>query len=345
MQLALLVPSPFDTISGGYTYDRRLVEGLRALGHDVQVVELTGHHPLPDAHAEAAARAALAAVPAEARLVIDGLGLPAFAPLADTLAERRAMALIHHPTALEHGAPATDREALREIEMALYPRLARLVATSPLTARRLAEDYAVDPARIGVVEPGTDRAPRARGSGGPGVAILSVGALMPRKGHDLLMQCLARLPDIDWTLTIAGAERDAVHANGLRAMAEELGIAQRVSFAGEVTAEELEALYDRPDVFALATWWEGYGMAAAEALARGLPIAITAGGAIAEIVPVEAGIISPPGDLVSFTKALRRLLFDDVMRAEMAEAAWQAGQRLPRWADRATTFLAEIDRA
>jgi glycosyltransferase involved in cell wall biosynthesis len=345
MHLALLVPGPFDTVSGGYNYDRRLAEGLRALGHDVQLVELAGHHPLPDAEAGAAARAALAAVPATTRLIIDGLGLPAFAPLADTLAERRAVALIHHPTALEHGAPTADRAALRDIETALFPRLARLIATSPLTARRLAEDFAVDPARIGVVEPGTDPAPRAQGSGGPGVAILSVAALTPRKGHDVLMQCLARLPDIDWTLTIAGPARDAVHAHGLRALAEELGIAQRVSFAGEVTAEALEALYDRTDVFALATWWEGYGMAAAEALARGLPIAITAGGAIAEIVPIEAGIISPPGDLVSFTKALRRLLFDSEMRADMAEAAWQAGQRLPRWADRAAAFVAELDRA
>jgi glycosyltransferase involved in cell wall biosynthesis len=345
MQLALLVPGPFDTVSGGYIYDRRLVEGLRALGHAVQVVELAGRHPLPDGAAEAAARAALAAVPATTRLIIDGLGLPAFAPLADTLAERRAVALIHHPTALEHGAPATDRNALRGIEAALYPRLARLIATSPLTARRLAEEYAVDPVRIGVVEPGTDATPRAPGSGGPGVAILSVGALMPRKGHDVLMQCLARLPDIDWTLTIAGTARDAVHAHGLRALAEELGITQRVTFAGEVAAEELDALYDRADVFALATWWEGYGMAAAEALARGLPVAITAGGAIADIVPAEAGIISPPGDLVSFTKALRRILFDGEMRAAMAEAAWQAGQRLPRWADRASAFLAELDRA
>ncbi|MFC7543253.1 glycosyltransferase [Siccirubricoccus deserti] len=141
----------------------------------MQVVELAGHHPLPDATAEAAARAALAAVPAQARLVIDGLGLPAFAPLADTLAERRAVALIHHPTALEHGAPIEDREALRGIETALYPRLARLVATSPLTARRLAQDYAVDPARIGVVEPGTDPAPRARGSGGPGLPFSRLG--------------------------------------------------------------------------------------------------------------------------------------------------------------------------
>ena len=51
-------------------------------------------------------------------------------------------------------------------------------------------------------------------------------------------------------------------------------------------------------------------MAAAEAMARGLPLAITAGGAIAELVPVEAGAVSPPGDVVSLTKALRRMIFD-----------------------------------
>lgn len=345
MKLALLVPGPFDTVSGGYLYDRRLVEGLRALGHDVQVVELAGHHPLPDAAATEAARAALAALPPGTRPVIDGLGLPAFAPLAEDLIARGAVALIHHPTALEHGAPTEDRAALRQIEMALFPRLARIIATSPLTGQRLAADFAVDPARIGVVEPGTDRAPRATGSGGPGVAILSVGAITPRKGHDVLLTCLARLADIDWTLTIVGAVRDKVHAHGLRAMAEELGIAQRVSFAGEVDRAALEALYAGADVFALATHWEGYGMAAAEALARGLPVAITAGGAIAEVVPVEAGICSPPGDLVSFTKALRRILFDAPLRAEMAEAAWAAGQRLPRWEDRATAFLAELERA
>ncbi|MCO6416884.1 glycosyltransferase family 4 protein [Siccirubricoccus sp. KC 17139] len=345
MSVALLVPGPFDLVSGGYIYDRRMVEGLRALGQEVQVVELAGRHPLPDAAATDAARTALETLPEGTRIVIDGLGLPAFAPLAERLAARRAVALIHHPTALEHGAPQADRAALREMEAALLPRLARLVATSPLTAQRLAADFAVDPARIGVVEPGTDPAPRARGSGGPGVAILSVGALTPRKGHDLLLQALARLPDLDWRLTIVGAVRDRVHANGLRALAEELGIAQRVTFAGEVGQEALEALYAGADLFALATYWEGYGMAAAEAMARGLPVAITAGGAIADIVPIEAGVVSPPGDLVSYTKALRRCLFDHALRAEMAEAAWQTGQRLPRWSDGAAAFLAELQRA
>jgi glycosyltransferase involved in cell wall biosynthesis len=345
MKLALLVPGPFDTVSGGYIYDRRIIEGLRALGHDVQVVELAGRHPLPDAAAEDAARGALAALPDDVRPVIDGLGLPAFAPLAEDLARRGAIGLIHHPTALEHGAPQEDRAALRGIERDLFPRLARLIATSPHTAERLTAEFDVPAGRIGIVEPGTDPAERAQGSGGPGTAILAVGTLVPRKGHDVLLRSLAGLPDLDWTLTIAGGARDAVHAHGLKALAEELGVAQRVRFAGELSAEGLEAEYRRADIFALATWWEGYGMAAAEAMARGLPLAITAGGAIADLVPMEAGAVSPPGDTVSLTKALRRMIFDTGMLREMAEASWAAGKALPRWADRASAFAAELERA
>jgi glycosyltransferase involved in cell wall biosynthesis len=343
VKIALLVPAPFDTISGGYNYDRRIAVGLRARGHEVDIVELAGRHPPPDAAAEASARDAVARLPEGTCPVIDGLCLPAFLPLREELAARRAIALVHHPTALETGGSEQDRAELKRRERALFPAMERIIAVSPLTARRLSEEFGADPARIGVVGPGTDPAPRAVGSGGPGCAILSVGTLIPRKGHDTLLRALGRLGDLDWTLTIAGGEaRDPVHARGLRALAEALGIAARVTFAGEVGADALEALYAHADLFALATHWEGYGLAAAEALARGLPCAITTGGAIADVVPIEAGVRSPPGEHDSLSKALRRVIFDTELRAAMAEAAWEAGQRLPRWEDRAAAFAAEL---
>lgn len=346
MSIHLLVPAPFDRVSGGYIYDRHIVEGLRALGETAEVVELPGTHPAPDEAAEAGARAALHALPPDARIVIDGLGLPAFLPLAQELAARRAVALIHHPTALEHGAPDAVRTVLKSKERALFAACARLVCTSPMTARRLPEEFGADPARIGVVEPGTEEAPRAAGSGGPGCAILSVGTLVPRKGHDVLLKALGRLTDLEWTLTLAGdGTRDSVHANGLHALAEELGIAARITFAGEVTGAALEALYHRADLFALATRWEGYGMVAAEAMARGLPLAITAGGAIAEVVAPGSAIVSPVDDAMSLSKGMRRPILDTALRAEMAEASWRGGQALPRWANRAAAFRAELDKA
>jgi glycosyltransferase involved in cell wall biosynthesis len=343
MRLALLVPGPFGTISGGYNYDRAIAAGLRALGHAMEVLELAGRHPLPDATAEASARDALARVPRDAVMIIDGLGLPAFAPLADALAARGAVALIHHPTALEPGHDAATHAALREIERALLPRLPRVIVTSAPTAERLVGEFGVDRTRITIVTPGTADAPRSEGSGGPGCAILSVGILTPRKGHDVLLRALALLPDLDWTLTIVGGPRDPDYAAMLPQLAETLRIAPRVTFPGEASEATLTELWRRADLFALATRFEGYGMAVAEALRRGVPVAVTDGGAAAALVTPETGIVVPVDDHAGLSRALRRMIFDVALRAQMREAAWQSGRALPDWTTQARAFAAALE--
>ncbi len=340
MHITLIVPAPFDTVSGGYEYDRRMVAGLCAEGHLVDVVELPGSFPLTDARAVAAARAAWAGLAPDTHVVIDGLALPAFAALGEAIAARpRVAGLIHHATSLETGLAEADRIDLGGIERHLFQRLARVIANSETTAESLSGAFGVPRERIAVVTPGTDPAPRSQGSGGPACHVLSIGTLIPRKGHDVLMRALALLFDLDWRLTIAGSPlADPVHADGLAALAEELRIAQHVTFAGETTGAALEALWSSADVFALATHYEGYGMVVAEALRRGLPVAVTAGGAAGALVPIEGGVVCPPGDVAGLSKALRRLIYSAELRADMARAAWEAGAALPSWETQSRLF-------
>jgi glycosyltransferase involved in cell wall biosynthesis len=343
MHVTLIVPAPFSTISGGYGYDRRIVAGLRDLGHDVAVVELPGAHPITDSIARDASCSALDRLAPATKVVIDGLALPAFAGLDDALASIGAVGLIHHPTSLEPGLDEPAAERLRDLEQRLFRRLRRAVVTSSLTAETVARDFGVKPDRITVVNPGTDDAPRAPGSGGPVCQVLSVGTLIPRKGRDLLLHALARLFDLNWRLTLVGSETaDPACAAALRALAEELDIADRVRFAGTVVGDALEALWQSADIFALATHYEGYGMVIAEALKRGLPVVVTRGGAAGELLTPESGLVCPVDDRDQISKSLRRLIFGADLRREIADEAWKRGQTLPSWADQAALFATAL---
>ena len=223
---------------------------------------------------------------------------------------------------------------------------ARIVVTGPRTVRDLMERLDVPPERVAAVVPGTDPAPLARGSGGPGCHMLCVASLTPRKGHLVLLEALAALADLDWHLTCIGST--ALHpptAAAVREAVRARGLGERVALIGERPSTELAPFYDAADLSVLASYHEGYGMALGEALARGLPVVATDAGAIPDTVPADAGLLVPPGDPDALAGALRRVLTEAGLRQRLAEGARAARRALPTWDDAVAAFAAELDRA
>jgi glycosyltransferase involved in cell wall biosynthesis len=142
---------------------------------------------------------------------------------------------------------------------------------------------------------------------------------------------------------VGGLDRDGAWAASIRAQVTAAGLDRQVTFAGELDREPLDARYDAADVFVLPTWYEGYGMAVAEALARGLPVVSTATGAIADLVGEDAGILVSPGDAGALSRALGAVISDRALRERLAEGARRARTRLPSWDDAAERMARTIE--
>lgn len=158
------------------------------------------------------------------------------------------------------------------------------------------------------------------------VNILSVGRLVEKKGTDVLLDALARLPaNLHWRL---------VHVGGgplgakMRQRAERLGIGSRVQWRGAMTQTELLGEYRAADVFALASKVaedgdrDGLPNVLMEAQAQGLPCVATHVSAIHELImPNETGLLVPPEQPEDFARALQSLIVDPARRLELGSAA------------------------
>ncbi|WP_419757319.1 glycosyltransferase family 4 protein [Acidisoma sp.] len=342
MTVTFFIPGDFPPTTGAIVFDTQLAEQLRSLGQDVTMAPVAGAHPGPDAAARASARELWRAHRGrrpDDLPVIDGFCLYAFDGLEEHLQRAGAVGMVHHLMSLEPQLSEAERDCFAAIERRVLPRLARIVVPSETTRSDVLAALAVPPKAVDVVTPGIAQAARSIGSGGRICRLLAIGSLIPRKGHDTVLRALAGLPDLDWMLTICGdGGIDPAHAAALQSLVEETGLADRVVFAGACAPDQLEALWRNADIFVSGSRFEGYGMAVAEAVRRGLPLAVTKGAAAPEVIPNEGSVIVDSGDFVQLSKGLRRLVFSLPLRQALAEAAWQAGRAFPTWAEQGTRF-------
>ncbi len=334
-ELVFVVPGRLDQLTGGYLYDRHIIDGLRSRGRAVRVIELAPNNR----------ETALAELADGTTTVVDGLALPDLEQAVMAHWRRlRLVALVHHPLAEETGLSRAAAQRLARLEAAALQRFRGIVCPSARTAAEV-EAYGIPPDRIFVIPPGTAKPNwplRSRRS--PVRSLLCVASLIPRKGHQVLVAALARVRDLDWQMLCIGSlDRDPRTARLVRQMISAARLGRRITLAGEQPPRMVMRAYRAADAFVLPSLHEGYGMAFAEAMAHGLPIVATAAGAIPETVPHEAGLLVRPDNAAALARVLRRVIAEPALAAGLAAGSRDAGGRLPDWRRAAERWEEALD--
>ncbi len=336
----IIVPEGIDDParpSGGNTFDRLVCRDLAAAGWTVHVHGVPGTWPRPDASSYAALAGAVRGIPDGAVVLLDGLvASPAPDVLVPEAGRLRLVVLVHMPL-----GQSTRRDGAREREGAMLTAATSVVTTSAWGRRALLELYSLPADRVHVAEPGADAADLAPGTATAG-ALLSVAAVIPGKGHDLLLDALAMLAGLRWNcLCVGSVERDPAFAEDLRRRVLDRRMDGRVSFSGPQTGADLARSYRASDLLVLPSRSETYGMVVTEALARGLPVVAAEVGGVPEALGHGAdgtrpGLLVPPDDPAALRDALRAWLEDADLRRRLRRAARERRASLSRWSTTAS---------
>jgi glycosyltransferase involved in cell wall biosynthesis len=189
------------------------------------------------------------------------------------------------------------------------------------------------------------RGPDANGTdvAGGTLTLGAVARLSPEKGLDVLLRAAARLREqaVDLHVLLVG---DGPARNDLVRLAAELKLDDRVEFTGEVAHDEVPAMLQRMDIFAIPSTWEGFGVAALEASAMELPVVGSRIHGLPDVViEGETGLLVPPADPVSLADAIARLALDPQLRQRMGQAGRAFVQKEYRWQDNARLMEALYD--
>lgn len=335
LRVAWVIYGSLDQVSGGYIYDRLVVEHLRALGDRVTVISLE-----PSAGALPALDSKDYDVVLGDELCFRELGaLFRAAP-----ASIRRVLLIHHLTAWEQPAGA-KRDELLALEKAAIDAADACIVTSRGTAERLRRECLTSD--VLVAEPGADRFQRPASArqerGDSRLRLLFVGNLLPRKRVLELAQAFVELSSEQAELVLVGAEPSPGYTREVRAVILRGQLADRVHWLGSLTAAGVAAQLSLADVLVLPSALEGYGMVLSEALWSAVPIIAARVGAAEELVSRScAGLLYDSNDASGLRAALARFVGDRALRSTLRRAAWLSAERLPRWRDTALAVRAML---
>jgi glycosyltransferase involved in cell wall biosynthesis len=345
VRLGLVLYGSLDAVTGGFIYDRMLVEYLEGQGDRVEVISLPWYGygrglaaNLDDGVLERLSRGRFDL------LVQDELAHPSLFWLNRRLKRQAAypiVALVHHLRSSE-ARPAWQNYLYRKVER-LYLNSVDGFIFNSRTTREVVESL-IGPGRPGVVAyPGGDRLPggltpeqiQSRAAAPGPCTIIFVGALIRRKELRTLITALAALTRRDWRLWVVGStEADPDYAAAIQRQIAEAGLCGQVSLEGVLSPEALAGRLARSHLLAVPSSYEGFGITYLEGMAFGLPALASTAGAAKEIISHgENGFLVPPGDAAALSGCLGLLMENRDQLLAMSLKARESFSRHPTWAE------------
>jgi glycosyltransferase involved in cell wall biosynthesis len=353
MRLLFVIYGSLRQISGGYLYDRKVIEHLEEMGVRVDCLELPAcaylfcplHFFFPPLR-----RLFRGAEPGRYDcIVIDELTHPSvFLPVSRRGPSVPPVVVLLHHLKIQERSGALTRAPARAMERRLL-RSADAVIVNSRTTGATVRQLTGAPTAVYVCPPGSDtltqsitgaEAPAAADSHRP-VRLLITGNIIPRKGHDLLIRLLADLPQLRWQLRVVGGAVDPRYRKRLDRLARRHDLADRIVYTGVLSGEALLKEYREADVFVFPSRYEGFGISLAEAIRAGLPFLAFASGAIPE-VSGGRGLLVPEGDPGGFRQHLERLIREPEFRRQTAATSRAVAADLPTWRQTGERFLQAI---
>jgi glycosyltransferase involved in cell wall biosynthesis len=336
MRVGLTLYGSLDSQSGGFRYDRKLVEGLRDAGDTVDVIELPRRRY---------ARGLLDNLSPSLR---DRLAVDVDVMLQDELAHPsllRANGDLPYPVVgVVHHLRASERRRLRPLYRAVERRyLGRVdaaVCNSTATQASVAETGGPPSGRTLVAPPAGDRFDpdidaetiTARAHDGP-LRVAFVGNIEPRKGLDTLVDGLAAVEE-PWELTVVGRATEPTYVRTVENGIARSGVGDRIDLRGRLADAALADVLRRSHVLAIPARHEGFGIAYLEGMSFGLPAVASADGGASDIVtPGETGALVEPDDPGGVTRVLGALARDRDRLARMGRAARERYETHPDWSE------------
>ncbi|WP_299235965.1 glycosyltransferase family 4 protein [Natronomonas sp.] len=333
MRVGLTLYGSLGGRSGGFRYDRKLVEGLRRAGDTVDVVELPWRS-YPRGLLDNASPRLRSRLRVDVDVMLqDELAHPSLVGLNRTL-PYPIVSVVHH---LRSSEPRRLTPLYRAVERRYLGTVDGVVCNSRPT-RDVVTRLGVDADRTAVAPPAGDRFDptideetiehRARERP---LRVVFVGNVTPRKGLRTLIAGLADA-DADAELTVVGRHLDEDYAADARRDVRRNGLADRVRMAGELSDEALSSTLAAGHVLAVPSRYEGFGIVYLEGMSFGLPaIASRAGGAEETVTDGETGVLVDPGDPAAVARAIERFADDPDLLAAMGTAARRRYERHPGW--------------